>query len=73
MYSFCDSDGDGTGDLNGVREKLPYIRDMGFNGIWLMPISPSPTYHKYDVTDYCAIDPEYGTMDDFKDLLEEAH
>lgn len=73
VYSFYDSDGDGIGDLNGVTKKLDYIQDMGFNGIWLMPIMPSPTYHKYDTTDYCNIDEQYGTLDDFKKLLEECH
>lgn len=73
VYSFYDSNGDGIGDLNGVTKKLDYIQDMGFNGIWLMPIMPSPTYHKYDTTDYCNIDEQYGTLDDFKKLLEECH
>ena len=73
VYSFYDSDGDGTGDLNGVTQKLDYIQDMGFNGIWLMPIMPSDTYHKYDVKNYCEIDPKYGTIDDFKNLVGEAH
>lgn len=73
VYSFYDSDGDGIGDLNGVAKKLDYIQDMGFNGIWLMPIMPSPTYHKYDTTDYCNIDEQYGALDDFKKLLEECH
>ena len=71
--SFYDSDGDGIGDLKGVDEKLGYIKDLGCNGIWLMPIMPSPTYHKYDVTDYMAIDPEYGTMEDFEKLIKDAH
>lgn len=71
VYSFCDSDGDGIGDLKGVTSKLDYIKDMGFNGIWLMPIMPSTTYHKYDVTDYYGIDPQYGTMDDFDELVSE--
>ena len=71
VYSFYDSDGDGIGDINGVIEKLDYIADMGFNGIWLMPIMPSTTYHKYDVLDYYNIDPEYGTLEDFKKLTEE--
>lgn len=71
--SFYDSDGDGMGDLNGVTEKLDYVADMGFNGIWLMPVMPSPTYHKYDVTDYEAIDSDYGTKEDFKNLVEECH
>lgn len=73
VYSFCDSDGDGIGDLNGVTQKLDYIQDLGFNGIWLMPIMPSPTYHKYDTTDYMQIDPEYGTLEDFSALLDECH
>ena len=79
VYSFYDSDGDGIGDIKGVIEKLDYINDgdpntdtdLGFNGIWLMPIMPSTTYHKYDVTDYYNIDPQYGTMEDFKNLLQE--
>lgn len=73
VYSFYDSDGDGIGDLNGVTQKLDYISDMGFNGIWLMPIMQSPTYHKYDVIDYYSIDREYGTVEDFQKLVEECH
>ncbi len=73
VHSFYDTNNDGIGDLNGVTAKLDYIQEMGFNGIWLMPIHPSPTYHKYDVTDYYAIDPDYGTLADFKNLVEEAH
>lgn len=71
--SFSDSDGDGMGDLNGVTQKLDYIREMGYTAIWLMPIHPSPSYHKYDVTDYYAVDSAYGTMEDLEKLLEEAH
>lgn len=73
VYSFYDSDGDGIGDINGVIQKLDYIKDMGFNGVWLMPIMQSTTYHKYDVTDYYAIDKEYGTIEDFQMLLDECH
>ncbi|NLV35719.1 MAG: hypothetical protein GXY17_03470 [Clostridiaceae bacterium] len=74
VRSFCDSDGDGIGDLNGVSDKLDYIKeDVGADGIWLMPIMPSPSYHKYDVMDYYEIDPQYGTMDDFEKLIEQAH
>lgn len=73
VYSYCDSDGDGIGDFKGVTQKLDYIADMGFNGIWLMPIMPSPSYHKYDTTDYKNVDSQYGTMEDFKELLEECH
>ncbi|MBQ7679960.1 MAG: hypothetical protein IJT34_08945, partial [Butyrivibrio sp.] len=73
VYSFADSDGDGIGDLRGVLEHLDYIcdgdpstdTDLGCNEIWLTPVCPSPTYHKYDVTDYCDIDPQYGTMTDY--------
>lgn len=80
-YSFYDSNGDGIGDLNGITEQLDYINDgdeaknadLGCNGIWLMPIMPSTTYHKYDVTDYCDIDPEYGTIEDFKALIQSSH
>ena len=71
VYSFCDSDGDGIGDLQGVISKLNYLQELGVNGIWLMPIHPSPTYHKYDVTDYYSIDPQYGTMEDFEELMEQ--
>ena len=73
VSSFCDSDDDGTGDLNGVRSKLDYIADLGFNAIWLTPVHPSATYHKYDVDDYCAIDPSFGTMEDYEALLKECH
>ncbi len=72
VRSFFDSNGDGIGDLNGVKEKLPYIYDMGFKTIWLMPIFPSPSYHGYDVTDYFSVNPDYGTIDDFDTLVEEA-
>ena len=71
VYSFCDSNTDGVGDLQGVISKLDYIEDLGFSEIWLMPVCPSPTYHKYDVIDYKTIDPEYGRMDDFERLIEE--
>ena len=81
VRSFYDSDGDGIGDFNGITEKLDYLNDgdpntttdLGITGLWLMPIHPSPSYHGYDVTDYYAVNPEYGTMDDFRRLLEEAH
>lgn len=69
--SYKDSDGDGMGDLQGVTDSLDTLQDLGVTGIWLMPISPSPTYHKYDVTDYKAIDKAYGTMEDFDNLVKE--
>lgn len=79
--SFYDSNGDGVGDLQGIIEKLDYINDgddktdtdLGFNGIWLMPVMPSDTYHKYDVKDYYGIDEAYGTMEDMEKLIEECH
>lgn len=71
--SFYDSDADGMGDFNGITEKLDYIQNLGFNGIWLMPIMPSPSYHKYDTTDYKAVDEKYGTMEDFRNLVDECH
>ena len=73
VYSYQDSDGNGVGDLNGVRQRLDYIQEMGFDGIWLMPIMPSPSYHKYDVTDYYQVDPLYGTAADLKALAEDCH
>ncbi|MDD6206913.1 MAG: alpha-amylase family glycosyl hydrolase [Clostridiales bacterium] len=81
LYSYADSDGNGIGDINGLIDKLDYINDgddttdtdLGFNGIWLMPVMPSTTYHKYDVIDYKDIDEEYGTLDDFKRLVDECH
>jgi alpha-amylase len=81
VRSFYDSDGDGIGDLQGVIEKLDYLNDgdptttddLGVTGIWLMPIMPSPSYHGYDVTDYYDINPDYGTLDDFRQLVDEAH
>ena len=73
VRSFYDSNGDGIGDLNGVTQKLGYLKWLGVSGIWLMPINPSPSYHGYDITNYRAINPQYGTMKDFKHLLAAAH
>ena len=81
VYSFADSDGDGIGDLNGLYDNLGYINDgqpssgvdLSAGEIWLMPIFPSPTYHKYDTTNYMDIDPAYGTLEDFDKLLNECH
>jgi alpha-amylase len=73
VRSFCDSNGDGIGDINGIISKLDYLMDLGIEAIWLTPIHPSPSYHKYDVVDFYEVDPEFGTLDDFKNLLKEAH
>lgn len=79
VCSYNDTNGDETGDLNGIIEKLDYINDgdpntdtdLGCDGIWLSPIMPSDSYHKYDVDDYMDIDPEFGTLEDFDRLIEE--
>ena len=71
--SFYDSNRDGMGDLDGVTMKLDYIKETGYNGIWLMPIFTSPTYHKYNATNYYEIDPKYGTMEDLQELIDACH
>ena len=71
--SFKDSTGSGIGDLNGVIEKLDYLADLGIDAIWFSPINPSPDVDfGYDVSDYCAIDPKFGTMRDFENLVSAA-
>ncbi len=72
--SFTNSTGNGVGDLGGIIDKLDYLRDLGIDALWLSPIYPSPLYDcGYDVADYTGIAPEYGTLNDFQRLLEEAH
>ena len=79
--SFSDSDGDGTGDIRGIINRFDYLNDgddnsglsLGIEGIWLTPIFKSPSYHKYDITDYYEIDPAFGTMEDLKELIELCH
>jgi alpha-amylase len=81
VRSFYDTTGDGIGDINGLIERLDYLNDgnpdttddLGITGLWLLPIHPSPSYHGYDVLDYYEVNPQYGTMEDFKRLLDEAH
>ena len=71
--SFQDSNGDGIGDLNGITQRMPYLEQLGVNGIWLSPIYPSPQVDfGYDISNYEAIDPQYGTMADFDRLLTTA-
>lgn len=71
--SFCDSNGDGIGDLNGIRSKLDYLEQLGINVIWLSPVYQSPMDDNgYDISDYQEISPEFGTMQDMLDLIEEA-
>lgn len=72
--SFYDANGDGIGDLRGIIDKLDYVKDLGFETIWLSPVYPSPLAdHGYDITDYDGVAPEYGTMADLERLIEEAH
>lgn len=68
---FYDTNKDGIGDINGIREKIPYLKKLGVKRLWLMPINESTTYHKYDVVDYYNIDSTYGTNEDFKQLINE--
>ena len=79
--SFSDSNGDGVGDLRGIIERFDYLNDgddasgksLGVEGIWLSPIHPSPSYHKYDVKDYYAVDPKFGMEEDLKELIALCH
>ncbi len=72
--SFCDSNGDGMGDLNGITSKLDYLKNLGVDVLWLSPVYQSPgDDNGYDISDYRAINPEFGTMEDFDRMLSEAH
>ena len=79
--SFSDANGDGTGDLEGIIRRMDYLNDgdpqseksLGIEGIWLTPVFRSPSYHKYDVTDYYRIDPTFGTEEDLKELISLCH
>lgn len=73
VRAFADTNNDGQGDFNGITKNLDYLKSLGIDGIWLMPINESPSYHGYDVTDYYKLNSNYGTIEDFKKLLEEAH
>jgi glycosidase len=81
VRSFYDSNGDGVGDLQGIISKLDYLNtgrpgsqnSLGVTGIWLMPIYPTPSYHGYDVTNYKAVNPAYGTLADMHALIDSAH
>ncbi|MCR5546096.1 MAG: alpha-amylase [Lachnospiraceae bacterium] len=81
VYSFADSNNDGIGDLQGIINQLDYINDgddatdsdLGCNGLWLTPVCPSTTYHKYDIYDYTSIDEEFGTLEDYEALIKACH
>ena len=80
VRSFADSDGDGIGDLRGLTERLDHLNDgdpstttdLGVTALWLMPVAASPSYHGYDVIDYLTVEPDYGTNDDFRALVDAA-
>jgi alpha-amylase len=71
--SFADSNGDGIGDFEGIKNHLPYLKALGVHRLWLTPIFPSPTYHGYDVKDYYAVNPSFGTLTSFDALVTAAH
>jgi maltose alpha-D-glucosyltransferase/alpha-amylase len=74
VRAFYDSDGDGAGEFKGLTNKLDYLKDLGVSAVWLLPFYPSPWRDDgYDISDYTGIHPAYGTLDDFKAFLEEAH
>jgi alpha-glucosidase len=72
--SFADSNGDGVGDLEGIRQKLDHLAWLGVDGVWISPFFTSPMADfGYDVADYCDVDPIFGTLADFDRLLRDAH
>jgi maltose alpha-D-glucosyltransferase/alpha-amylase len=74
VRAFADSNADGTGDFRGLTERLDYVKDLGVTALWLLPFYPSPLRDGgYDIADFKAVDPMYGTLDDFKRFLDEAH
>ncbi len=74
VRTFQDSNGDGIGDFQGLEQKLGYLQELGINAIWLMPFFPSPLRDDgYDIADYCSVHSSYGTLEDFRKLLESAH
>ena len=74
VRTFCDSDGNGSGDFRGLTNKLDYLKELGVNAVWLLPFYPSPLRDDgYDIADYTSVNPSYGTIDDFKTFLDAAH
>ena len=74
VRAFVDSNGDGIGDLPGLITRLDYLQNLGVDALWLLPIMPSPLRDDgYDVSDYYNVHPDYGTLDDFRRLVDEAH
>ena len=74
VRTFHDSNGDGIGDFLGLEQKLDYLQELGISAIWLMPFFPSPLRDDgYDIADYYSVHPSYGTLEDFRKLLDSAH
>lgn len=73
VYSFADGDGDGTGDLKGLADRLDYLDALGVSAVWLSPIHPAGSYHGYDVLDYAAVNPDFGTDADLQAFIDAAH
>lgn len=73
VASFADSNGDGLGDIRGIINALPYLHDLGVQVLWLTPIQLSNSYHGYDIVDYYQVDPKFGTIEDYRELLYKAH
>ena len=74
VRAFCDADGDGVGDFKGLLSKLDYIDELGVTGLWILPFYPSPLRDDgYDISDYRRVHPSYGTLQDFRRFLREAH
>ncbi|MGH8176653.1 MAG: alpha-amylase family glycosyl hydrolase, partial [Steroidobacter sp.] len=74
VKAFHDSTGDGVGDFAGLTQRLDYIQELGVNTIWLLPFYPSPQRDDgYDIADYCNVHPDYGTLDEFREFIQEAH
>ncbi|WP_331345278.1 alpha-amylase family glycosyl hydrolase [Cellvibrio sp. UBA7661] len=71
--SFYDTDGDGSGDFQGMTNKLDYLKGLGVNGIWLTPVFEAPSYHGYDFQDFYNVEADYGTMADFEHFIQQAH
>src|SRR6187431_1607128 len=74
VRAFADGNGDGIGDFIGLTQKLDYIADLGVTAVWVLPFYPSPLRDDgYDIADYTTVHPSYGTLDDFRTFLDEAH
>ena len=73
VRSFCDGNGDGIGDLKGITARWEYLRKLGAEAVLISPIFASPSYHKYDVTDYYKLSPEYGNIESFQYFIKDAH